>query len=76
MDLLYYHIRKNADIILPGVNCSVGAAVQPITKLHMQAAIDNGGDAIALDPARGNFVSKLPHITNRIRPIHVAPLPH
>ncbi|KAI9878975.1 MAG: hypothetical protein M1830_010029 [Pleopsidium flavum] len=59
MDILYANIRNNADAILPGVNCSVGAAVQPITKSHLQAARNLGGDAIDLDPARGNFVIAL-----------------
>ena len=57
MNLIYKHVVDNANQILPGVNCSVGAAVQPVTKTHLQAARDLGGDAIDLDPARGSFVS-------------------
>ena len=57
MNFLHEIIIKNANEMLDGVNCSIGAAVQPITTLHMQAARDKGGDAIDLDPARGNFVS-------------------
>ncbi|KAF4540637.1 FAD-binding oxidoreductase [Lasiodiplodia theobromae] len=59
MDLLYRHVVKNAQQILPGVNCSVGAAVQPITTLIQQAARDNGGDALNLDPNGGSFVVAL-----------------
>lgn len=44
---------------LSKVNCTVGAAVQPITQDFLQSARDAGGDAIDLDPADGRFVGKL-----------------
>ncbi|KAF2677439.1 FAD-binding domain-containing protein [Lentithecium fluviatile CBS 122367] len=59
MNLLYRHMREQADTILGGVNASVGAAVQPITVNHLKAAQNAGGDAIALDPSRGPFVIAL-----------------
>lgn len=59
MDLIYHHIREQADVILAGVNASVGAAVQPITVNHLKAARNSGGDAIDLDPAQGPFVIAL-----------------
>ena len=60
MNLIYEQVTQNADRYLSGVNCSVGAAVQPITKFHLQAAKEAGGDAIDLDPGKGDFVSKYP----------------
>ncbi len=60
MNLIYHNVVGNANSILGGINCSVGAAVQPVTANHLRAARDLGGDAIDLDPARGNFVSELP----------------
>ncbi|KAL5384416.1 hypothetical protein PMIN06_011072 [Paraphaeosphaeria minitans] len=59
MDLLYRHMRTQADALLPGVNATVGAAVQPITVSHLTAARQRGGDALDLDPARGPFVIAL-----------------
>lgn len=47
-----------ANSMLPRVDCVVGAAVQPITEHLLQAARDNGGDAIDLDPADGRFIGK------------------
>ena len=58
MNMLYSNVARNADNLLEGVNCSVGAAVQPITASHLRASINLGGDPIDLDPERGNFVSK------------------
>ena len=59
MNLINQHIVINVDAILSAVNCTVGSAVQPITKRHLKAARDAGGDAIDLDPADGNFVGTL-----------------
>lgn len=58
MNLINRHVVQNAEKMLAGVNCTVGAAVQPITTLIQQAARDNGGDALDLDPKDGAFVSK------------------
>ena len=64
MNLLYRNIVENADALLTRVNCSIGAAVQPITTAHLQAARTLGGDAIDLNPERGSFVSKWsPHLS-------------
>lgn len=61
MNMLYNSIAQNADALLLGVNCSVGSAVQPVTASHLRAARALGGDAIDLDPEKGNFVSKFNH---------------
>ena len=57
MNVIYSNIVNAADRFLSGINCTVGAAIQPVTKYHLQAARDLGGDAIDLDPAKGDFVS-------------------
>ncbi len=38
--------------------CGSTLALQPITKAHLQAAKDAGGDAIDLDPSMGTFICK------------------
>ena len=58
MNMIYTNIVNPANQIIPGLNCTVGAAIQPVTKNHLQAARELGGDAIDLDPAKGDFVSK------------------
>jgi hypothetical protein len=58
MNLIYRVMVETAKEIVPGVNCTVGSAIQPITQTHIQAAVDRGGDALDLDPADGSFVSK------------------
>lgn len=58
MDLIFSNVVVNADNILSQVNCTVGAATQPVTSNHLQAAKNLGGDALDLDPSRGTFVSK------------------
>ncbi len=57
MNMVYRNVVQAADQLLPGVNCTVGASVQSITKAHLQTALDLGGDAIDLDPLKGDFVS-------------------
>lgn len=37
-------------------NSFVGLSMQPVTKSHLQAARDAGGDAIDLDPNDGDFI--------------------
>lgn len=58
MNLITKTIRENADRLLAGVNCTVGAAIQPVSVSHLQAARDHGGDPMDLDPAKGGFVRK------------------
>ena len=58
INMIYNNIVGPANQILPLVNCTVGAGIQPITKNHLQAARDLGGDAIDLDPTKGDFVSR------------------
>ena len=57
MNMIYDNVVRAADQYLPGVNCTVGAAIQPVTKSHLAAARSLGGDAIDLDPAQRDFVS-------------------
>ncbi|KAI4861342.1 FAD binding domain protein [Hypoxylon rubiginosum] len=38
-------------------NSFVGLSMQPVTKSHLQAARDAGGDAIDLDPNDGDFIA-------------------
>ncbi|KAH7349080.1 hypothetical protein BKA66DRAFT_516624 [Pyrenochaeta sp. MPI-SDFR-AT-0127] len=59
MNLIYRVMIDTAKEILIGVNCTVGAAIQPITQAHIQAARDKGGDALDLNPADGGFVISL-----------------
>ncbi|PVH91512.1 FAD-binding domain-containing protein, partial [Periconia macrospinosa] len=59
MNLLYRNLREQADIILNGINVTVGAAVEPITVNLLKAAKNAGGDAIDLDPEQGPFVVSL-----------------
>ena len=63
MDMIYKNVVTTADNILSGINCTVGAAIQPITKNHLQAARDLGGDPIDLDPSKGDFVSELKELS-------------
>lgn len=43
--------------MLEGVqNSFVGLSMQPVTKSHLQAARDAGGDALDLDPNDGDFI--------------------
>lgn len=58
MNMIYKNVIDSAEQFVQGINCTVGAAIQPVTRNHLQAARDLGGDAIDLDPARGDFVSK------------------
>ena len=58
MNMIFKSIAETADQILSNVNCTVGAAIQPVTKNHLKAAREFGGDAIDLDPGKGDFVSK------------------
>ncbi|PGG97504.1 hypothetical protein AJ79_09174 [Helicocarpus griseus UAMH5409] len=44
---------------IPGLNVSVGAAVQPVTQQHLKAARAAGGDALDLDPEDGSFIIAL-----------------
>lgn len=57
MNMIYNNVVRAADRFLPGINCTVGSAIQPVTKNHLEAARRLGGDAIDLDPAKGDFVS-------------------
>ncbi|KAL9063653.1 MAG: hypothetical protein Q9161_009354 [Pseudevernia consocians] len=59
MNMIYNVVVNAADHHLSGVNCTVGSAIQPVTKNHLEAAQNLGGDAIDLDPAKGNFVIAL-----------------
>lgn len=63
MNLIHDHIRTVADQRLSGLNATTGAAVQPITTQHLQAARHRGGDALDLDPARGAFVIALVYVS-------------
>ncbi|OKL59054.1 hypothetical protein UA08_05973 [Talaromyces atroroseus] len=45
------------------VNCTVGFAAEPIPVSMQQAAIDNGGDAMDLDPSRGGFLVAEVYVT-------------
>ena len=58
MNMIYNNVVRAADQYLSGINCTVGSAIQPVTKNHLTAARSLGGDAIDLDPARGDFVSR------------------
>lgn len=44
---------------LQGKDVSVGAAIQPLTPAHMQAARDRGGDPMDLDPSKGGVTNVL-----------------
>lgn len=52
-------VLETAARYLGGMNVSVGAAIQPLTTLHMQAARDRGGDPMDLNPANGGITGIL-----------------
>lgn len=46
--------------MLAGMSVTVGMAAEPLTADMQRAAVASGGDAMALDPANGDFLGTQP----------------
>jgi len=59
MNFQYQTMINTANKLIPGLGVIVGIASEPITQSFVQEAVNNGGDAIDLDPSKGSFVIAL-----------------
>ena len=55
MNFQYQTLIDTANRIVPGQEVIVGLASDPITPSFLQEAVENGGDAMDLDPSNGSF---------------------